>query len=217
MTVFVPFRFVLLPFSVSFYYRSPFRFFCRLCLNGTVLPPFLVTCNTYVLATCSYIHRRNSDKTYASCWIARAAVGSLVLHEAGGYIPPPPGPQTRRYIAKIAAGGNQGNRTRNRQVLSEIYRVGVGRKEAREWKTVETKRNGMDRFTPFLGKRCRHATQTKQTVFRKNNWTRTVSYHRTAVYSGCDTPSRLELKGFSSLPSKLSRGRGRRVAETTEE
>ena len=40
---------------------------------------------------------------------------------------------------KIAAGGHQGNRTRNRQVLREIYRVGVGRKEAqaRERKTVE--------------------------------------------------------------------------------
>ena len=81
---------------------------------------------------------------------ALVAVGSLVLHEAGGYIPAPPGPQTGQYIAKIAAGGNQGNRTRNRQVLSEIYRVGVGRKEALEWKTVE--RNGTDRFTPFLGK-----------------------------------------------------------------
>ena len=57
------------------------------------------------------------------------------------YVPPTPGPQTGRYIAKIAAGGNQGNRTKNRQVLSKIYRVGVGRKEAREWKTVETERN----------------------------------------------------------------------------
>ena len=83
---------------------------------------------------------------------ACVAVGSLVLHEAGGYIPPLPGPQTGRYIAKIAAGGNQGNRTRNRQVLSEIYRVGVGRKEALEWKTVETERtdrgtDGTDRAT----------------------------------------------------------------------
>ena len=78
---------------------------------------------------------------------ARVAVGSLVLHEAGGYIPPPPGPQTGRYIAKIAAGGNQGNWTRNRQVLSEIYRVGIGRKEAREWKTVETERT--ERNGPF--------------------------------------------------------------------
>ena len=34
---------------------------------------------------------------------------------------PTPGPQTGRYITKIAAGGNQGNRTRNLQVLSEIY------------------------------------------------------------------------------------------------
>ena len=113
---------------------------------------------------------------------ARVAVGSLVLHEAGGYIQPPPGPQTWRYIAKIEAGGNQGNRTRNRQVLSEIFRVGAGRKEALEWKTVEkertvlrtdratertVERNGTDRFNPFLGKRCRSATQTERTVFRK--------------------------------------------------
>ena len=27
----------------------------------------------------SYIHRRDSDKTYASCWLARVAVGSLVF------------------------------------------------------------------------------------------------------------------------------------------
>ena len=90
------------------------------------------------------------------------------------YVPPLPGPQTGRYIAKIAAGGNQGNRTRYRQVLSEIYRVGIGRKEAREWKTVETERNEADRgterneadrFMVFLGKRCRRATQTELTVF----------------------------------------------------
>ena len=71
---------------------------------------------------------------------ARVVVGLLVLHEAGGYIPPPPGPQTKRYILKIAAGGNQGNWTRNRQVLSEIYRVGVGRNEALEWKTIKMER-----------------------------------------------------------------------------
>ena len=82
---------------------------------------------------------------------------SLVLHEAGGYIPSLPGPKTGRYIAKIAAGGNQGNRTRNRQIISEIYRVGVSRKEALEWKTVETERtvqrnrpwNGTERNGPF--------------------------------------------------------------------
>ena len=89
---------------------------------------------------------------------ARVAVGSLVLHEAGGYIPPPPGPQTGRYISKIAAGGNQGNRTRNRQVLSEIDRVGVGRKEAREWKTVETERT-VQRNGPWNG--------TERTVLRR--------------------------------------------------
>ena len=77
------------------------------------------------------------------------------------------------YIAKIAAGGNQGNRTRNHRVLSEIYRVSVSRKEAREWKIVEMERtvqrngpwNGTERFTLFLGKSCRRATQTEQTVF----------------------------------------------------
>ena len=53
-------------------------------------------------------------------------------------IPPPPGSQTRRYIAKIAVGGIQGNWTRNRQVLSEIYRVGDGHKKARGWKTIES-------------------------------------------------------------------------------
>ena len=46
---------------------------------------------------------------------------------------------------------NQGNRTKFRQVLSEIYRVLVGRKEALEWKTVETEltvqRNETDRGT----------------------------------------------------------------------
>ena len=67
---------------------------------------------------------------------------------------------------------------RNCQVLSEIYQAGVGRKEAQEWKTIEMertvqqnrtartlKRNGTDNFTPFLGKRCRRATQTERTVF----------------------------------------------------
>ena len=76
---------VLLPFlkwcdrlrSVPFYYRSPFCFFCCLRLNGTVSPPFLGTCNTYVCTY--YVHRHDTDKTYASCWLARVAVGSLVL------------------------------------------------------------------------------------------------------------------------------------------
>ena len=35
------------------------------------------------------------------------------------------------------------------------------------------------------------------------------------VYSVCDM--RLQLTGFSQLPSKLSRGRGRRVVKTAEE
>ena len=57
---------------------------------------------------------------------------------------PPPGPQTWGYITKIEAGGNEGNQTRNRQVFSEVYRVGVGRKEARQWKTVEGDSRGSD-------------------------------------------------------------------------
>ena len=78
---------------------------------------------------------------------------------------PPAGPQTGRYVVKIAAGGNQGNRTRNLQVLSKIYQVGVSIKEAgsgrplklngpcnRMKRTVE--RNGTVRGTerkgPFL-------------------------------------------------------------------
>ena len=39
------------------------RFFCTYCIYV----------HTY------YIHRRGTDKTYASCWLARIAVGSLVL------------------------------------------------------------------------------------------------------------------------------------------
>ena len=120
--------------SVQFYYRSPFRFFCLLHLNGTVSPPFLGTCNTYVRTY--YVHRRDTDKTYASCWLARVAVGSLVLQclrrstaitqinttalrrTTITQLLPLPGPQTWGYITNIEAGGNQGNRTRNRQVFS---------------------------------------------------------------------------------------------------
>ena len=44
---------------------------------------------------------------------------------------------------------------RFRQVLSKIYQVGVGRKEAFEWKTVETEltvqRNGADSGTERNG------------------------------------------------------------------
>ena len=113
---------------------------------------------------------------------ARVSVGSLVLHEAGGYIPLPLGPETGRYIAKIAAGGNQGNRTRNHQVLSEKLSC---RRRSQGSPALEDRRNGTDRatertverngtdlLTPFLGKRCRCATQTERTVFRKNFWTR---------------------------------------------
>ena len=123
-------------------------------------------CNTYVLA--SYVHRRDSNKTYASCWLSRVAVGSL------GYIPSPPGPQTGRYIAKIAAGGNQGNRMRNSKVLSEIIKSASvarsGRPSKRNGPCNGTERywpwNRTERFTPFLGKRCCRATQTERTVFR---------------------------------------------------
>ena len=50
---------------------------------------------------------------------------------------------------------NQGNRTRFCQVLSEIDRVGLGRKEALEWKTVEKEltmqRKGADCATEHSG------------------------------------------------------------------
>ena len=86
---------------------------------------------------------------------ARVVVGSLVLHEAGGYIPPPPGHQTGRYVAKSAAGRNQGNRTRNRQVLSEIFEsASVARKPG-----VEDRRNRTDRATERNG--------TERTVLRR--------------------------------------------------
>ena len=61
---------MLLPFSVSFLLPLAFK---RYRLTSV----FLVTCNTYVRT--SYVHRRDSDKTYTSCWLARVAVGSLVL------------------------------------------------------------------------------------------------------------------------------------------
>ena len=100
----------------------------------------------------SYVHRRDSDKTYASCWLARVVMPkaySDYTKQVVIYVPPPPGP-TGQYIAKIAAGGNQGNRTRNHQVLSEICCVGVGRKEARELKTFETERT-VQRNGPWNG------------------------------------------------------------------
>ena len=56
------FRSVLLPFSVSFLLPLAFK-------RYRLASVFLVTCNTYVLD--SYVHRRDSDKTYASCWLAR--------------------------------------------------------------------------------------------------------------------------------------------------
>ena len=71
-----PFRFINVLRSMLL--RSPFRFFCHLHLNGTVSPPFfLVTCNTYVRT--GYVHRHDSDKTYACCWLAHVSVASLVL------------------------------------------------------------------------------------------------------------------------------------------
>ena len=57
--------------SVPFYYRSPFHFFCCLRLNGTVLPPFLGTCNTYM-----YVRTTSIDVTPTKLTLA---VGSLVL------------------------------------------------------------------------------------------------------------------------------------------
>ena len=183
------FRSILLPFYVQFYYHSQFRFFCRLRLNGTVSPPgvFSRVIRTYLLATSIVLTATRLMLAVGSLMslLARSCCEAYSDHtkQVVIYVPLPPGPQTRRYIAKIAAGGNQGNRTRNRQVLSEIYRVGVGRKEALEWKTVETERtvqqNGPDHFTPFLGKRCRRATQTERTIFR--TLFRRVPYIRTTT------------------------------------
>ena len=81
-------------------------------------------CNMYLYVRTSYVHRRECDKTYTSCWLAQVAMPkaySDYTKQVVIYVPPPPGPQNGRYITKIAAGGNQGNLTRNRQVLSEIY------------------------------------------------------------------------------------------------
>ena len=87
-------------------------------------------------------------------------LGSIIVHDGAPY-------QTGRYIAKICSRRNQGNRTRFRQVLSEIYRVGLGRKEALEWKTVETEltvqRNGADRATERNGP----WNETERTVLRR--------------------------------------------------
>ena len=61
---------VLLPFSVSFLLPLEFK---RYGLASV----FFITCNMYVRP--GYVYRRDSDKTYASCWLARVAVDLLVL------------------------------------------------------------------------------------------------------------------------------------------
>ena len=189
-----------------------------------------------------YVYRRDSDKTYASCWLARVAVDSLVLRcllkaysdytkqvviygvPSWTIIDPctslvDPRESIRLSIIKSIIGSildhridlrksiidnridsrgstsdvqgsiivhprrhsisnraihrenssrrNQGNRMRYCQVLSEIYRVGVGRKETLEWKTVETEltvqRNGahraMERNGPW--------NETERTILRR--------------------------------------------------
>ena len=98
------------------------------------------------------------------------------------YVPPPPGPRTGRYIAKIAVGGNQGNRaSQGRSQGSpgvEDRRNGTDRATERSgpW-------NGTDHFTSFLGKRCRRATQTERTVFR--TFFRRVPYVHFCISAKC--------------------------------
>ena len=122
--------------SVPFYYRSPFHvipvsvsFLLPLAFKRYRLASgFLVTYNTYVRT--SYIHRRDSDKTYASCWLARVAVGSLVL----------------RYLRRTAI-------TRSRWLYTYHHRQGLKSGDIpRKLQQEGIKdRNGTDRFTPFLG------------------------------------------------------------------
>ena len=189
MTICVPFRFitvlrsVLLPFSVPFYYYSPFRFFCRLRLNGiyglaSVFYSRVI--RTYVLATSIVVTATRLT----------LAVGSLVsllalsccdtegvqrLQEVGGYTYMyhhrqgfKPGDIARklqqegikatgRGIAKGRSQGSPGVEDR----WNGTERNGPWNKTER---TVE--RNGTDSFTQFLGKRCRRATQTERTIFR---------------------------------------------------
>ena len=104
-------------------------------------------------------------------------LGSIIVHDGAPY-------QTGRYIAKIAAGGIKATGRGFAKFLAKFIESGsVARKpwsgkqskrndRATEWsgpcngtkRTVE--RNGTDRFTPFLGKRYRRATQTERTVLR---------------------------------------------------
>ena len=66
--------------------------------------------------------------------------------------------------------GNVSSRGRSQGSLGvENHRNGTDRATERSGPCNGTKRtverNGTDRFMPFLGKRCRHATQTERTVF----------------------------------------------------
>ena len=61
--------------SVPFYYRSPFRFSLPLAFKRYRLASVFYS----RVISISYVHRRDSDKTYASCWLARVTVGPLVL------------------------------------------------------------------------------------------------------------------------------------------
>ena len=69
-----------------------------------------------------YVHRRDTDKTYASCWLARVAVGLLMLQclrrTAITQITSTARASNLGIYTKIEVGGDQGNRTRNRQVFS---------------------------------------------------------------------------------------------------
>ena len=88
-------------------------------------------------------------------------LGSIIDHDGAPY-------QTGRYIAKIAAGGIKATgRGFANFLVKYVYRVWVGRKEALEWKTVETEltvqRNGANRATERNGP----WNETERTVLRR--------------------------------------------------
>ena len=61
-------------------------------------------------------------------------------------------------------------------------------------RTVE--RNETDRFTPFLGKRCRRATQTERTDFRTF-----LDAYRMCMYvrTVCESPCQSQIPDFDSF------------------
>ena len=77
------------------------------------------------------------------------ALGVQRLHEAGGYIRTTTARASNRAIFHENCSRRESRQLdKELPILSEIYRVRVGRKEARDWKTVETKRT-VQRNEPF--------------------------------------------------------------------